>query len=174
MSILNTCFRNTWCMSRRMCTDVSTYLCIALVGRPDFIWTVDRLARAVTKWHGASDKRLARRIRYIHFTVSHRHFCHVGNSASQCQCGLFHDTGLEGDLVDSKPISGGILCVCGDQTFVPISWTCRNKQRYLAAAQELKFFFFDAGLHTVESCYRCCGNSLHSRPGRVLGAGKRS
>ena len=35
-------------------------LCLARIGRPDIPWSVNKLARAVTKWTKACDKRLAR------------------------------------------------------------------------------------------------------------------
>ena len=44
--------------------------CLYLVrmGRPYIVWSVNKLARAVTKWTRACDKRLARLISYIHHT----------------------------------------------------------------------------------------------------------
>ena len=43
-------------------------LYLARIGRPDILWSVDKLARAVTKWTQACDRRLARLISYIHHT----------------------------------------------------------------------------------------------------------
>ena len=43
-------------------------LYLARVGRPDILWSVNKLARAVTKWTKACDKRLNRLISYIHHT----------------------------------------------------------------------------------------------------------
>ena len=37
-------------------------LCLARIGRPDILWSVNKLARAITKWTRACDKRLARLI----------------------------------------------------------------------------------------------------------------
>ena len=45
-------------------------LSLARIGRPDILWSVNKLARAVTKWTRACDKRPARLISYIHFTTS--------------------------------------------------------------------------------------------------------
>ena len=47
------------------------------IGRPDLLWSVNKLARAVTKWTGACCRRLARLISYIHFTSEFRQKCHV-------------------------------------------------------------------------------------------------
>ena len=38
---------------------------LARIGRPDILWSVDKLARSVTKWMGACDRRLARLI-FLH------------------------------------------------------------------------------------------------------------
>ena len=38
------------------------------IGRPDILWSVNKLARAVTKWTKACDKRLARLISYTDHT----------------------------------------------------------------------------------------------------------
>ena len=43
-------------------------LYLARIGRPDILWSVNKLARAVTKWMKARDKRLTRLISYIHHT----------------------------------------------------------------------------------------------------------
>ena len=43
-------------------------LYLARIGRPDILWSVNKLARAVTKWTKACDKRLSRLISYIHHT----------------------------------------------------------------------------------------------------------
>ena len=51
----------------------------------------------------------------------------MGNTAQQCRLGLFQDSDFAGDLEDSKSTSGGILCIFGSQTFVPISWMCKKQ-----------------------------------------------
>ena len=39
---------------------VLTCLYLARIGRPDFLWSVNKPARSVTKWRGACDRRSAR------------------------------------------------------------------------------------------------------------------
>ena len=56
-------------------------LYLARIGRPDVLWSVNKLARSVTKWTQACDRRLARLISYIHHTNEFRQYCHVGNTA---------------------------------------------------------------------------------------------
>ena len=76
-------------------------LYLARIWRPDILWSVN-IARAVTKWTKACDKRLARLISYIHHTNKFRQYCHVGNTAQHCRLGLFQDSDLADDLEDSK------------------------------------------------------------------------
>ena len=64
-------------------------LYLARIGRPDILCSVNKLARAVTKWTKSCDKRLARLISYIHHTNEYPQYRHVGNTAQQCRLGLF-------------------------------------------------------------------------------------
>ena len=52
-------------------------LCLATIGRPDIFMSLNKFARAVTKWTRACDKRLARLISYIHHTSEFKQCCHV-------------------------------------------------------------------------------------------------
>ena len=42
--------------------------CSEMLGRPDILWSVNKLARSITKWTKACDKRLNRLISSIHHT----------------------------------------------------------------------------------------------------------
>ena len=77
---------------------------------------------------GACDRRLlARLMLYFHHASDCRQYCHVGNTAQHCRLGLFQDSDFAGDLEDSKSTSGGILCIFGSRTFVPVSWMCKKQ-----------------------------------------------
>ena len=93
----------------------------------DPIWSVSKLARSITKWTKACDKRLNQLISYIHHTSEYKRYCYVGNTAKQCRLGLFQYSDFAGDLEDSKSTSGGTLCIFGSHTFVPISWMCKKQ-----------------------------------------------
>ena len=101
--------------------------CLARIGRPDILWSVHNLARSVTKWTEAFDRRLARLISYIHYTSNYRQYCPVGDAAQLCRLGLCQDSDFEGDLEDSKSTSRGVLCIWGSRTFVPLSWMCKKQ-----------------------------------------------
>ena len=90
---------------------VLEYLYLARIGRPDILWSVNKLARSITQWTKACDKRLNRLISYIRHTCEYKQYCYLGNIAKQCRLGLFQDSDFAGDLEDSKSTSGGTLCI---------------------------------------------------------------
>ena len=121
-------------------------LYLARIGRPDILWSVNKLARAITKWTKACDKRLNRLISYIQHTCEYKQYCHVGNTAKQCRLGLFQDSDFAGDLEDSKSTSGGTLCIFGSHTFVPISWMCKKQTSVSHSSTESEIISLDTGL----------------------------
>ena len=119
---------------------------LARIGRPDILWSVNKLARSITKWTKACDKRLNRLISYIHHTCEYKQYCHVCNTAKQCRLGLFQDSDFAGDLEDSKSTSGGTLCIFGSRTFVPISWMCKKQTAVSHSSTESEIISLDTGL----------------------------
>ena len=122
------------------------FILFARIGRPDILWSVNKLARSITKWNKACDKRLNRLISYIHHTCEYKQYCNVGNVAKQCRPGLFQDSDFAGDLEDSKSTSGGALCASGSHTFVPISWMCKKQTSVSHSSTESEIISLDAGL----------------------------
>ena len=121
-------------------------LYLARIGRPDILWFVNKLDRAVTKWTQAFDKRLARLISYLHHTWEFKQCCYVGNTAQQCRLGLFQDSDFAWDLEDSKSTSGELLCIFGSRTFVPTSWMCKKQTSVSHSSTEAELTSWDAGL----------------------------
>ena len=119
---------------------------LARIGRPDILWSVNKLARSITKWTKVCDKRLNRLISCIHHTCEYKQYCHVGNTAKQCRLGLFQVSDFAGDLEDSKSTSGGTLCVFGSHTFVPISWMCKKQTAVSHSSTEAEIISLDTGL----------------------------
>ena len=119
---------------------------LARIGRPDILWSVNKLARSITKCTKACDKRLSLLNSYIHHTCDYKQYCNVGNTAKQCRLGLFQDSDFAGDLEDSKSTSGGTLCIFGSHTFVPISWMCKKQTSVAHISTESEIMSLDAGL----------------------------
>ena len=130
-------------------------LYLARIGRPDILWSVNKLARSITKWTKACYKRLNRLIFYIHHTCEHKQYCYGCNTAKQCRLGLFQDS----DFEDSKSTSGGTLRVFGSHTFVPVSWMCKKQTAVSHSSTESEIISFDAGLRLDrDSCSRFMGS----------------
>ena len=121
-------------------------LYLARIGRPDILWSVNKLARSITKWTNACDKRLNRLISYIHHTSEYKQHCHVGNTAKQCKLGLFQDSDFAGDLEDAKSTYGRTLCIFGSHTFVPRSWMCKKQTAVSHSSTESEIISLDTGL----------------------------
>ena len=121
-------------------------LYLARIGRPDVLWSVNKIARLITKWTKTCDKRLSRLISYIYHTCEYKQYCYVGNTAKQCRQGLIQDSDFAGDLEDSKSASGGTLCVFGSHTFVPRIWMCKKQTSVSHSSTESEIISLDAGL----------------------------
>ena len=111
---------------------------LARIGRPDILWSVNKLATSITKWTKACDKRLNRLISYNYHTCEYKQYCYVGNTAKQCRLGLFQDSDFAGDLEDSKST--------GSHTFVPISWMCKKQTAVSQSSTESEIISLDTGL----------------------------
>ena len=85
------------------------FMYLARNDRPDILWAVGKLARSVTRWKQAYDRRQARLISYIHHTSGYRQCCHVDNAVQHCRSRLFPDSDFGGALEDSKATSGGVF-----------------------------------------------------------------
>ena len=60
--------------------------------------------------------------------------------------GYFKIQILQGDLEDSESQSGGVLCIFGSRTFVPISWMCKKQWSVSHSITESEIVSVDAGL----------------------------
>ena len=120
-------------------------LYVARIARYDIMWAVNMLAREVTRWTAACDRRLHRLISYMHHTVEHAQTCFVGDPPSKCWLTLFSDASFAGDLRDSKSTSGGLLCLVGPNTFAPMSWLCKKQGAVSHSTAEAEVISLDAG-----------------------------
>jgi hypothetical protein len=121
-------------------------LYLAGVGRPEILWSVNDLAREVTKWNQACDKRLLRLMCYILCTRTWTHKALVGDPVSKCWLAMFADAGLAGDLRDSKSTIGSYLCLVEPNTFVPISWVCKKQGAISHSSTEAEVIALEASV----------------------------
>ena len=70
----------------------------------------------------------------------------MGNTAQHCRLGLFQDSAFAGDLEDSKSTSGGIQCIFGSHTFLPMSWMCKKQTSVSHSSTEAEVISLDASL----------------------------
>ena len=115
---------------------------LARIGGPDTLWSVNKLARSVTKWTGACDRRSARLISFIHHTSDYRQYCHVRNAAQHGRSGQFQNSDFDCDLEDSKSTSRGISCIFGSRVEHSSSLVgcARNRRQYPTVLQNQKSF----------------------------------
>ena len=147
MTIISKKNWNPWENCQKVCSQmVLKFKKLARIGRPDILWSVNKLARSITQWTKACDKRLYRLISYIYHTCDYKPYCYAGNTAKRCRLGLFQDSDFAGDLEDSKYASGGTLCIFGSHTFVPISWMCKKLASVSHSSTESEIISLDAGL----------------------------
>ena len=125
-------------------------LYLARIGRPDILWSVNKLARAVTKWIQASDRRLVKWISYIHHTSDYRQCSRVANTRLSIVDWVYFKTQtlLATLRTRNRPRErgGGVLCIFGSRTEVEQlsrSVGCaRSKHQYPTVLQSLKSFLW--------------------------------
>ena len=114
-------------LSMIACNVVLKCLWVARLLSPYILWTVNTLAREITKWTVASDKRLHRLISYMHHTDDWVQFCYVGDPIKDIHLVMCPDASFAGDIRDSKSTSGEIYFLIGPSTCVPISWLVKKQ-----------------------------------------------
>ena len=95
-------------------------LYLTRLGRSDILWSVNKLARSITKWTKACGKRLNRLISYIHHTCEYKQYCHA-----DWDC---------------------FRTLTSQDTFVPISWMCKKQTAVSHSSTESEIISLDAGL----------------------------
>ena len=116
---------------------------LARIGRPDILWSVNKLARSITKWTKAFDKRLIRLISYIHHTNNIVMWVILQNNADW-DC--FKILTLREILKIQNPLLEEYCAFFGSHTFVPISWMCKKQTSVSHSSTESEIISLDAGL----------------------------
>ena len=91
---------------------------LARIGRPDILWSVNKLARPVTKWTQACD-RTTGTINFLTFMsrVITANIVMWAMRLNIVDWGYCKIQTLQGDLEDSDSTSGLVLCIFGSRTF---------------------------------------------------------
>ena len=84
-------------------------LYLARMNRLDILWSVNNLARSVSCWNKACDKRLHRLISYIYHNQDIAQVNWVGDPVEDCKLMLFVDASFAGEIHDSKSTTGAII-----------------------------------------------------------------
>ena len=117
---------------------------LARIGRLDILLSVNKIARSITKWTKACDKRLNRLISNIHHTCECKQHCHVGNTAEQCRFDCF-TTLISREILKIQNLRQGEHCVFSEVIhFVTISWMC-FLQTSVSHSSKSEIIFLDTG-----------------------------
>ena len=95
--------------------------------RYELLWPICSIARMVSKWSKAEDKRLYRLICYLNTTLDHTLESFVGDAAHCCHVILYTDADFAGDTQTSKSTSGCYIAIAGPNTFAPITAMCKKQ-----------------------------------------------
>jgi hypothetical protein len=85
----------------------------ARMARPDLIRTISFLARFLTKWDEHTDKRLQRRMSYIHHSYSYRMYAYMGTGQQVCSLGVYSDSDYASCAETQRSTTGSILFLRG-------------------------------------------------------------
>ena len=149
-----------------------------------FLWSVNKLARAVTKWTQTCARRLARLISYIHHINDFQQYCHVSNTAQHCRLGLFQDSDFAGDLEDSNQPRESYVSSEAEHLFFLVG-CASSKHQYPYSSTESEIISFDAELRmdgspaldlwdiVIEVLRSTSNTTKHGRPakGNLCGTG---
>ena len=119
---------------------VRNSLYFARNGRPDVLWTVGTSEGAVTKRSRRAKPGNVDQLQSLHCGLVQ--YCHVGDQISDCKLDVLPRRILWVSISRiQKTTSGGVLCIFGDRTFVPISWTCKKQTAVSHGSAEADIFF---------------------------------
>ena len=116
--------------------------------RFDLLFAVCSLARCITRWSKACDKRLHRLVSYIHHNKHLMLESVVGDTLDSCRLLFFADADFAGEKVESKSTSGGVLVLVGPNTWAPLGAVCKAQAAVSHSSTEAEVISFEFGLRT--------------------------
>ena len=111
---------------------------LARIGRPDILWSVNKLARSVTKWTQACDRRPARLISCIHFTKITANIVMWAMRLKIVDWGYFKIQTLQEILKTQNPHQAEFCAFLKVEHLYRSVGCERNKLLFLTAQQNLK------------------------------------
>ena len=111
--------------------------------RYDLLFAVNSLARCLTKWNTACDKKLYRLICYINCTKDVALRAFVGDPFEHCHVVVYSDADFAGDILGSKSTSGCFVAIVGPHTFAPLSALCKTQSCVSHSSTESEIIALD-------------------------------
>ena len=99
-----------------------------VLGRPDILWSMNKLARAITKARHSSHMRIQTTLSCGKYSTTIQ--IRIASGLSFC----WRSGRLKIDL-------RGILCIFGSHTFVPVSWMCKKQTSVSHSFTEAELIF---------------------------------
>ena len=96
--------------------------CTQRDGKPNEIVSEEKRKMFESRISAGATKKLPGRQKHLTHKLSRGHTIWK-DMLENALCGSFQDSDCAADLEDSKSTLGGILCIFGSRTYVPINWT---------------------------------------------------
>jgi len=123
-------------------------LWVGRVSRYDIYHAVCMLARDISKWTVACDKRLYRLVGFLKKSKEQVLCGAVGNHVEECYLAAFTDASHADDAHDSKSTTGGVMAIVGPKTFVPLVAICKKQTAVSHSSTEAEMIALETLLRT--------------------------
>ena len=124
-------------------------LYVARVCRHDLLFAVNALARTVSNWTLASDKKLLRLISYMHASKSMKSCAIMGdNRLRDLTLSVFVDAGGDGGITTTRSTTGLFIALIGPCTFWPILAMSKRQTVVSRSSTESEVTAVDTALRT--------------------------
>ena len=114
--------------------------------RYDLLHAVNSLARDVTRWCRACDKKLHRLMAYIQHTKDYVLQSAIGDKLHDCAIMLYTDADFAGNLRDSKSTTGVYMALVGPHTFAPFGAISKSQSAVSHSSTEAEVIALDHGI----------------------------
>ena len=121
----------------------------ARMARLDLLRAVCHLARYITRWDSACDRRLHRLVAYIYWTMDYKLVGWVGDGPPQLQPKLYADADFAGCVATQRSTSGAYLCIRGPHTLFPIAAGSRRQGCVSKSTPEAEIVSMDGAIRSM-------------------------